>query len=74
MTLQGDKTIYGEDFKPGEHTVKDAYLNSMKHNTNCYWEPENNQHVALVSTQTMLLPCLDLLVVTDVEYIPIFFK
>ena len=50
MSLQEDNTIDGKIFKEGELTATAAYIRSMQHKTNWYYEPENNQKFVIVST------------------------
>ena len=42
----------------------------MKAKTNWYWKPKNHQHVVIVSTPTIVHPCLDVSLVKDVARIP----
>ena len=64
------KTIYGQLFKEAELTVKAGHLRSIKTKTNWYWKPEEIPQNLLVSTQTLVHPCIYISVVIDVANIP----
>ena len=49
---------------PSKHT----HLRSMKYNNNWYGEPENNTHIVVLSTRTIINLCLYVSVVTYVYY------
>ena len=50
--------------------VKSQYLFSMQENTNFYWKQYSLQHNIIVPTRTIHHPCLDVVRITDVQYIP----
>ena len=42
----------------------------MQEKTNWYWEQKNHQQLIIFPTQTILHPCLDVVAVKCVHYIP----
>ena len=53
VTLQGYNTTDGKLFKAGKVSVKAVFLISIKSKKSWYWEPQNYEHIAIVSTLTI---------------------
>ena len=68
VILKEYSTIYRQVFKSCELAVTSVYIRSIKTITNWYYKPENNQQILNVSTCTVVRPCLDVAVVSDVVY------
>ena len=69
-TLKNNTTIDGQIISTGELVFKAQYLCSMQVNTNWYLEQQSLQQTIIVKTRTIMYPCLDVVVITDVEDIP----
>ena len=69
-TLQNNTTIDGKVISAGELVVKAQYLCSMQENTNWYWKQQPLQHNIMVTTCTILHPCLGIITIRYVQDIP----
>ena len=69
-TLQNNKNIDGQVISAGKLVAKTQYLCSRQENTNRYSKQQSFQHNIIVSTFTILHPCLDVVRITDVQYTP----
>ena len=70
VKLQGGNNTYGKLFISVRIPFKTTHLRSMKYNNNWYGEPENNTHIVILSTRTIINLCLYVSVVTYVADIP----
>ena len=68
--LQNNTTIDGTFISAGELVVKVQYLCSMKGETNWYWKQQPLQQAIIVTTRTIIHPCLDAIKIRYVKYIP----
>ena len=68
--LQKNTQIEGQIISAGELVVKSQYICSVQENTNWYWKQQSLQHNIIVTTCTILHPCLDVIIITDVQDIP----
>ena len=58
-TLKQYQTTYGKVSKAGELAVKEEYLSIMKAKTNSYWQQNGMKQSVMISTRTIVHPCLD---------------
>ena len=68
--LQKNTQIEGQIISAGELVVKSQYICSVQENTNWCWKQQSLQHNIIVTTCTILHPCLDVIIITDVQDIP----
>ena len=66
LSLQYKITKYVQVLKSGYLEVIYSYISSMKFMTNWYWLPEYNQHIVIVSIDTVVNPSLYVSLVTYV--------
>ena len=69
-TLQEDTMCNLPISTSGGLVFKAQYMDCMKYSTKWYWEQTQQQNNILVPTRTILHPCLDIMVVTEVKEIP----
>ena len=65
--LQNNTNIDGKMMSAGELVVRAQYICSMQENTNWYWKQHSLQQNIIVSTRTILHPCLDVVIITDFQ-------
>ena len=58
-TFQEDQTTAEKVSKEGETLVKDEYLSLMKPKTNWYWQQHGKNQSVIISTRTIVSPCLE---------------
>ena len=68
-TLQYDTTCNGVIVSAGELVVKAQYIRFMQKKTNWHWEQKGQQKVIIVTTRTIVIPCIDFVVVKYVHNI-----
>ena len=68
--LQNNTQIYGQVISDGELVVKEKYLCSMQEDSNWYWKHQSLQQTIIVTTHTIIHPCLDVVIIRYVQDIP----
>ena len=69
-TLQEDQTTYCQVSKSGEPVVKSEHFILMKSKTNWYCEQHGKHWSFIISTPTIVHPCLEVSVIKNVSDIP----
>ena len=70
-TLKHYTTFNINIISSGELVIKTQYIICIQENTNLYWCKKNQQQYTIVTTQTIVHPCIDVVAVKYVHYIPI---
>ena len=70
LRLQYNTTTNDQVFKSGELFIRYELLSNIKDKTNWDWDTENQQQILIVSIRTILHPCSDVPLVTDVADTP----
>ena len=65
FTIQYEITTNLQVSKAGELVVKSEYLSIMKAKTNWYWKQNSNKENFILSTRTIVHPCLDVSIIKD---------
>ena len=68
-TLQEDQTTYGQVSNAGKLLVKSEYLSLMKSKTNWYWKEHGTNQSVIISTRTIVSPCLEVSFIKNSAYI-----
>ena len=69
-TLQNNTKIYGKILSAGKSVFKAQYICSMQEDSNWYRKQQSLKHNIIVTTPTILHPCLDVIRLTYVQETP----
>ena len=69
-TLQNNTQIDGQVISAGGLVFQAQYICYMQENYSWYWKQQPLQHTIIVPTRTIIHPCLGVVIITYVQYIP----